>query len=127
MAVSPTLAVRALQSWQSRQSSHLASRRRARQILASHRAIETLRAAGGELPIPAVSAGVGLSERQLERLFEERVGYGPKLFARVVRLERSTRTIRRSGSAVSSWPSLAIDSGYSDQAHLVQEFGRSPA
>ena len=84
---SPTLAARALRSSRSRQSSRLAWHRRAPRNPRLARAVETLRAAGGELPFPAVSDGVGLSERQLERLFEERVGYGPKLFARVVRLE----------------------------------------
>jgi AraC-like DNA-binding protein len=78
-----------------------------------------LRAAGGELPIPMVSSAAGVSERQLERLFDERVGYGPKVFARVVRLERSVRALRGS---IASWARLAADCGYSDQAHLVREF-----
>jgi AraC-like DNA-binding protein len=83
-------------------------------------AVDALRTAGGELPIPAVSARVGLSERQLERLFHERIGYGPKLFARVVRLQRGTRAIHR--GSIASWARLAIDCGYTDQAHLVREF-----
>jgi len=88
------------------------------------RAVATLRAAGGELPIPAVAAQVGVGERQLERLFDERVGYGPKLFARVVRLERSTAAIDRalSRGSLASWARLALECGYADQAHLVREF-----
>lgn len=85
------------------------------------RAVTTLTRAGGELPLPAVAVSVGLGERQLERLFVERVGYGPKLFARVLRLETATRAIRVPGSTL-SWASLATRCGYSDQAHLVREF-----
>jgi AraC-like DNA-binding protein len=85
-------------------------------------AVGVLRAAGGELPIPAVAARVGLSERQMERLFHERVGYGPKLFARIVRLERSTRAIEGGRGSLASWASLAAQCGYADQAHLIREF-----
>jgi transcriptional regulator GlxA family with amidase domain len=87
-----------------------------------------LRRAGGELPVGAVASRVGLSERQLERLFDERVGIGPKMFARVVRLERALAMIdRREGS----WAQIAVQCGYSDQAHLTREFraltGLTPA
>jgi AraC-like DNA-binding protein len=84
------------------------------------RAVATLRAAGGELPIPAVAARAGVGERQLERLFDERVGYGPKMFARVVRLQRTTHAIQR--GSLASWARFAVDCGYADQAHLVREF-----
>jgi transcriptional regulator GlxA family with amidase domain len=83
-----------------------------------------LRSVGGELPIPAVAAKAGVGERQLERLFDERVGYGPKMFSRVVRLERSTRAIEgsRAQGSIASWARLAADCGYADQAHLIREF-----
>jgi AraC-like DNA-binding protein len=96
-------------------------------------AVAALCAAGGELPIPAVGAKIGIGERQLERLFDERVGYGPKVFARVVRLERATQAIARSGvrGSIASWARVAVDCGYADQAHLVREFraltGLTPA
>jgi transcriptional regulator GlxA family with amidase domain len=63
---------------------------------------------------------VGLGERQLERLFDERVGHGPKAFARVVRLRRATAAI--TFGPIASWARFAIACGYADQAHLVREF-----
>jgi AraC-like DNA-binding protein len=90
------------------------------------RAIATLRAARGELPIPAVAARAGLGERHLERLFVERVGYGPKLFGRVVRLENAVASLaseqRRVRGSTASWASFARACGYADQAHLIREF-----
>jgi AraC-like DNA-binding protein len=83
-------------------------------------AVALVQANGGELPIPAVATHVGLGERQLERLFLERVGYGPKAFARVVRLQRAIGAIAR--GSIASWARLALSCGYSDQAHLVREF-----
>ena len=84
------------------------------------RAVALLHANGGELPIPAVAASVGIGERQLTRLFDERVGYGPKVFARVARLQRATAAIAR--GSIASWARLAVSCGYADQAHLVREF-----
>jgi transcriptional regulator GlxA family with amidase domain len=111
--------------------------RRARAALPDARlehAITTLRTARGELPVPAVAANAGLGERQLERLFVERVGYGLKLFARVVRMEHaasSIATATRVRGSIASWASFARACGYADQAHLIREFraltGLTPA
>jgi transcriptional regulator GlxA family with amidase domain len=89
------------------------------------RAVATLRTARGELPVPAVAASAGLGERQLERLFVERVGYGPKVFARVVRMEHAVASIATSArvrGSIASWASFARSCGYADQAHLIREF-----
>jgi AraC-like DNA-binding protein len=84
------------------------------------RAIGVLEAQGGVVPIRAVAAGAGVSERQLERLFDRWVGYGPKMLARVIRTRRATRAIAR--GSIASWASFAVDCGYVDQAHLIHEF-----
>lgn len=102
--------------------------RRARALLPDARlehAIATLRAARGELPVPAVATNAGLGERQLERLFVERVGYGPKVFGRVVRMEHAVASIAsasRVRGSIASWASFARACGYADQAHLIREF-----
>jgi AraC-like DNA-binding protein len=84
------------------------------------RAVALLEARGGLVPIRTVAADVGVSERQLERLFDRWVGYGPKMLARVVRTRRATRAIAR--GSIASWASFAADCGYVDQAHLIREF-----
>jgi AraC-like DNA-binding protein len=84
------------------------------------RAVSLLRRAGGELPIGAVAAHVQLGERQLERLFDERVGIGPKAFARVLRMERALAAFESFPSE--PWARIAVASGYTDQAHLTREF-----
>jgi AraC-like DNA-binding protein len=87
------------------------------------RAVASLDATFGGLPIPTLARGAGVSERQLERLFAERVGYGPKLYARVARLGRAVSIMDgREGAALASFAEVAAASGYSDQAHLVREF-----
>lgn len=81
------------------------------------RAVALLRA--GAPSVRAVAAEVGVSERQLERLFAERVGSGPKHFARVVRLERAVRLM---GTPLRGQAALAAAAGYADEPHLIREF-----
>jgi methylphosphotriester-DNA--protein-cysteine methyltransferase len=62
-----------------------------------------------------------VAPRTLERLFDERVGLGPKLLARVVRIQRVVATL--DGAGPPSWSALAADLCFADQAHLVREVG----
>lgn len=78
-------------------------------------------------PVAAVAARVELSERQLARRFTERVGVAPKLFARVMRLQRAAGMLYAGAS-----PSQAAEEcGYADQAHFTRDAtdlgGVSPA
>jgi len=67
-----------------------------------------------------VAYRLGLSERQLRRRFEAAVGYGPKVLARVLRLQRFL-VLSSGGSDDAGLSRLAFDAGYSDQAHLARE------
>jgi AraC-like DNA-binding protein len=71
------------------------------------------------------------SERQLLRRFRVAVGYGPKMLDRVLRFQRflaRAPSIRRGDDELAR---LAVDLGYSDQAHLSRESralsGRTPS
>ena len=67
-----------------------------------------------------VADGLGLLPRTLRRRFTARAGLTPKRFARVQRLRRVTRAL--GGQAVADWAAVAAEHGYSDQAHLIDEF-----
>jgi AraC-like DNA-binding protein len=66
-----------------------------------------------------LSRSLGISERQLQRRFRAAVGYGPKTFQRVLRLQRllALAAVPHAGSAAE----LALDAGYADQAHMSRE------
>lgn len=80
------------------------------------RAAERLSVAG----VRTVARELGISERHLRRLFHETVGIGPKAFARIIRFRRALRAAR--GGRDTSWSAIAADTGYFDQAHLIDEF-----
>lgn len=65
--------------------------------------------------VGGVAAGLGVSERNLQRRINEAVGYGPKLLQRVLRFRRLQAL----------WPAplaeLALEAGYADQSHMTAE------
>lgn len=70
--------------------------------------------------VSAVAADLGVSERHLRRVFREAIGVSPKAFARLTRFHRALRAAREDGRA--RWGSIAVETGYYDQAHLIDEF-----
>ena len=60
----------------------------------------------------------GFSHRHFNALFRDAVGLTPKVFSRVQRFHR----ILRGMGAGAGWAEMAIDAGYSDQAHFCREF-----
>ena len=76
---------------------------------------------GGRVAIATLADHAGLSVRQFERKFIERVGMRPKLFARIARFEAALNGKAR--VAAKSWTDVAHQCGYYDQMHMVHDFG----
>lgn len=85
------------------------------------RAMQALSGNPGEPEAVArVARALGLSERQLERRFLQRIGVSPKRYAGLVRFERALELVRRAPSLTRA----ALDAGYYDQSHFIREFRR---
>lgn len=67
---------------------------------------------------------IGLSSRQLQRRFSAAVGYGPKTFHRILRLQRALALARQPQFFDGNLPLLALETGYADQAHMTREIQR---
>lgn len=70
--------------------------------------------------VSAVAADLGVSERHLRRVFREAIGVSPKAFAKLMRFHRALRAAREDGRT--PWGTIAVETGYYDQAHLIDEF-----
>lgn len=76
----------------------------------------------GALTIGSLVRELGISNRYLERLFLERSGISPKLFARIIRFQHALGFL---SSRTPPGPSaIAHDTGYCDQSHFIREFRR---
>lgn len=81
-------------------------------------AMDAILESGGRIPLNQLD--VGVSERQLRRLFEFYFGESPKTFARIIRFQ----SILGAKPSVESLKNNKIfyDEGYYDQAHFIKEF-----
>lgn len=67
-----------------------------------------------------LSDQVFVSKRQLQRVFQDKLGFGPKAYIRMLRFREAIHYIRRNPS--SRMTDVAFDFGYADQSHFIREF-----
>jgi AraC-like DNA-binding protein len=72
------------------------------------------------LTVDAFAACTGISKRSLQRIFREYVGVPPKWVIRRYRLHELVERLK--AGVRLNWSQVALDLGYFDQAHLVNDF-----
>ena len=79
------------------------------------------------LPLDGIAAAVGLSARQLTRLFRSRLGRPPGQFYIELRIDRAASLLRQTGMSVSE---IAVACGFQSASHLgrhlKQRHGATP-
>ncbi len=84
--------------------------------------------AQGITQISNIAQQIKVSERTVNRKFTNAVGLSPKQFSSIVRLRRAIDCLTNPDYAISS---IAIDCGFSDQAHMTREIksymGQTPS
>jgi transcriptional regulator GlxA family with amidase domain len=80
------------------------------------------------LPIAEIARRLGVSTRQLERLFQTVMGMRPTAFYRSVRLRYARWLLDTTGRSVTD---IALEAGFADCAHFSRQFkamhGASPS
>lgn len=84
-----------------------------------NRAIDAILACQGSLRVGRLAQAAGLSRRQFERRFKRMAGLSPKRMCRIVRFANLCSQIN--GISRHEWAQIALDCGYSDQAHMIRE------
>lgn len=74
----------------------------------------------GQIPVEDLADSASLSPRQFRRICFERTGLRPKRLARVLRFRQALA--HTSEERPGDWAQVALDCGYYDQAHLINEF-----
>jgi AraC-like DNA-binding protein len=83
--------------------------------------LHRLQASPESITIRQLASDVGLSQKRLMSMFERHVGLKPKMLSRVLRLQRVLQHVEL--EPATPWSILATQYGYSDQSHLVKDFG----
>jgi AraC-like DNA-binding protein len=82
--------------------------------------IKEIIAQKGNIPVGELARMSNLSIKQLERKFKSLIGLMPKTFCRVVRFQSTL--LASQAFRFGRLTSLALDAGYYDQAHFVNDF-----
>ena len=85
-------------------------------------ALKALRADPCFASIAEIQRASGCSPARFIRRFVDAVGLTPKRYMRVQRLSALLPTIARRGPR--DWAAVAVDAGFFDQSHLINEFRR---
>ena len=83
-------------------------------------ALHRIKAANGRLTIKELSAEEYISERQLNRLFNEHIGINAKLFSRLLRVNHSINIFNKIDYKSSINTAQIL--GYFDQSHFIRDF-----
>jgi AraC-like DNA-binding protein len=82
--------------------------------------LNELRKSMGHMPISELAQEFSISQRQLERLYQNQVGVSPKQFSQLLRVETARLALRQINK--SSTANLAVELGFYDQSHFIREF-----
>ncbi|RYC20170.1 GlxA family transcriptional regulator [Ciceribacter ferrooxidans] len=74
------------------------------------------------IPIEKLAAQVGLSRRQLERVFQEKAKMSPAMAFRRLRMERARQILLASEKPIIE---VALDVGFASTSHFTREFRRT--
>jgi AraC-like DNA-binding protein len=74
----------------------------------------------GNISIKALEQQLGISTRQIERLFRAKLGLSPKEMSKIIRLNSAFSSLEKEPDM--SLTSLAYQAGYYDQSHFTRDF-----
>ena len=83
----------------------------------------------GMITIEKVAETLNVGDRHLRRLFSQRLGINPKLFARIKRFQYVNLCLTQNETL--DWQEFLDDGGFYDQAHFIKDFvafcGKAPS
>ena len=88
-------------------------------------AVQRIAVANGNLRVASLADDIGISRQQLARQFATHVGIAPKTFARVMRAQAALARADAARAAYPraiDWSAIALDLGYYDQPHFIDDF-----
>lgn len=86
----------------------------------THFALSQIITSHGNVSLKELQEVLKLSERSLERRFDQQVGISPKLFARVCQFQAAFQQLK--SNQYHKLSDIAFDNGFADQSHFIRTF-----
>jgi AraC-like DNA-binding protein len=84
------------------------------------KAITIIRRLPEDESLKTVAADLHISQRQFERLFKTQVGFTPKQYARLLRIDKARAKLKQASNLSSA--TIGAELGFYDQSHFIREF-----
>ncbi len=85
-------------------------------------AVNEMRARPDRLSIARMNQEIGYSQKHFTDMFKRHVGITPKAYLKLMRFQKAVKTIDAAENL--DWGTIAIDCGFYDQAHFINDFKR---
>lgn len=82
--------------------------------------VNKIKQSGGQLSIKSLAESEYISERHLNRLFENNIGLSVKIFARLTRINRAVKLYKNNTSQSVTY--IAHETGFFDESHFIRDF-----
>jgi transcriptional regulator GlxA family with amidase domain len=82
--------------------------------------LNKIKQSGGQISIKSLAASEYISERHLNRIFENSVGISVKTYERLVRINRAVKLYKN--NTLQSVSHIAQESGFFDESHFIRDF-----
>jgi len=83
-------------------------------------AAQTIQKSKGLVSLTAAQKELHVTERTLQRLFENHIGLSPKMFSRICQFSSALGRLHQ--NHFSGMPGIAYEHGYADQSHFIRAF-----
>jgi AraC-like DNA-binding protein len=83
-------------------------------------AVALIQQYNGNITVQEVATKLRVSTRHLHRMFEQKVGLNPKLYARIVRFNYVIKLLKQYPNV--NYYDLSFECGFFDQAHFIKNF-----
>ena len=84
--------------------------------------IAQIQRTGGRESVEQIACRMQYSPRQIEYMFRQQFGYGPKRYGQFLRLHEAAAAMRENMNVTLA--QIAYETGYSDPSHMLREFKR---
>ena len=81
-------------------------------------AVRLIQQLNGDVSVSQLLSSLKISERKLQRVFEENIGFSPKRFAGIAKVQYFLKLLRQNRPV--NYTSLVYEAGFFDQAHLIR-------
>lgn len=78
----------------------------------------------GKIKVSELGEKTGYSERYIDKIFTEKMGFSPKTFCKIIQFQRALEVLNNGTPGQTPDAAMAVELGYYDQSQFIRDFSR---